>query len=136
MKSITLKQAKQLKVGTILYQSSATNADGTPARWRITGEVKTWKRNPEKISVPMKHGMYLHSHLNEMNLEELSLIPYLSKRFTFGSAAKSFQRKKRIEGFKTQLDVHSGIAFPFVIVKWMKRPDSMPLNEICTPSSF
>jgi hypothetical protein len=26
--------------------------------WRVSGQVKTWKRQPEKFSFPIKYGMY------------------------------------------------------------------------------
>lgn len=42
------------------------------------------------------------------------------KRFNFLSDAKSFQSKKRREGYKTKLEKHAGIANPYSIVKWKK----------------
>lgn len=122
MKHITLEQARQLKIGTTLYQPSATNADGSPVRWRVTGKVKNWKRHPEMILVPIKYGLKLHSHLNANNLVELSLTPYWSKRFAFGSVAAAFQRKKRKEGFRTQMEVHAGLGEPYTLVMWEEKP--------------
>lgn len=61
---ITLEQAKQLTYGDILYCNTITNADNkTPARWRVNGQVKTWKRDPNRIQIPIKHGLYDHSYL-------------------------------------------------------------------------
>ena len=39
--SITLTQAKALGHGTVLHHATAKNADGTPLRVRVAGEVKT-----------------------------------------------------------------------------------------------
>lgn len=34
------------------------NADGTPMRFRVSGQLKTWKRDTTRIYLPMKHGVY------------------------------------------------------------------------------
>ena len=60
---ITLQQAKALYVGQILHHVSFKNADGTPLRARVTGTVKTWKRDPNRIRVPLKHGLYQYGEL-------------------------------------------------------------------------
>lgn len=70
---ISLNQAKKLKQGTILYHLWGRNADGTAQRWRVNGKVKTWKRNPLKVQVPLKHGMYSYDYLTENTLHTLSL---------------------------------------------------------------
>jgi hypothetical protein len=53
---ITLEQAKQLKPGDILI-----NEHGK--RWRVNGQVKTWKTDNERIRVPLKHGLYAYDAL-------------------------------------------------------------------------
>ena len=60
---ITLEQAKQLKHGDILYCNTMTNADGSPQRWRVNGQVKTWKRDLYRIQIPLKYGLYNYSYL-------------------------------------------------------------------------
>lgn len=70
---ITLEQAKQLKHGQILHHAQARNADGTPQRWRVSGKVKTWKRSPHRVEVPLKHGLYSHRHLTEEDLDAFCL---------------------------------------------------------------
>lgn len=61
---ITFKQAKQLKFGDMLYCNTITMADGkTPARWRVNGKVKTWKRDPYRLEIPLKYGLYNFSYL-------------------------------------------------------------------------
>ena len=73
MEPITLEQAKELKIGTILYHKTAKNADGSPQRWKVFGKVEIWKRDSSKVSVPLKRGMYTFSHLTERNLYYFSL---------------------------------------------------------------
>jgi hypothetical protein len=70
---ITLEQAKSLKSGTILYHTSNKNADNTPQRWRVNGAVKTWKRSPERVQVPLKHGLRTYDYLTEDTLDLLTL---------------------------------------------------------------
>ncbi len=55
---MTLDEAKQLTHGQTVYHVNNRNADGTPQRWRVSGQVKTWKRDASRIRVPMKHGLY------------------------------------------------------------------------------
>lgn len=136
MKHITLEQAKQLKVDTILYHLQNKNADDSPQRWKVNGKVKLWKRHPERIQVPMKHGLRQCDYLTENDLEIVSLTPYWQRHFHLTSDALSFQRKKWKEGFKTQIEGYYGIGCPYTLVKWEVKKDSMPLQEICTPSSF
>jgi hypothetical protein len=70
---ITLEQAKNLKFGQILYHVHNRNADGTAQRWCVNGKVRTWKRSPEKVYVPLKYGMYGYGRLWEHNLDILCL---------------------------------------------------------------
>lgn len=51
---LTLELAKQLKPGDVLYAADITNKNGEAQRWRVNGKVKTWKRDPGKIYVPLK----------------------------------------------------------------------------------
>lgn len=66
---ITLEQAKQLNYGDILYHKSITNSDGTPQRWRVNGKPKTWKRDPNRIKVPLKYGLYSYGELTNGSFE-------------------------------------------------------------------
>ena len=70
---ITLEQAKQLQYRQTLYHVSNRNADGTPQRWRVNGAVKLWKRSPERIQVPIKHGLYSYDYITEHDLELVCL---------------------------------------------------------------
>lgn len=70
---ITLKQAKNLEYGDIIHHTANKNADGTPQRWRVNGRVKLWKRSPNRVQIPIKHGLYDFDYLteNELNLVNL-----------------------------------------------------------------
>ena len=70
---ITLEQAKALKNGTILHHVNFKNSDGTPQRWRVNGKVKTWKTWPDRVKVPLKHGLYSYDYLTERNLDLVDL---------------------------------------------------------------
>ena len=54
--SITLEQAKALRPGDILI-------DTRGKRWKVNGQVKRWKREPDRIHVPLKHGLYAYDSL-------------------------------------------------------------------------
>jgi len=70
---ITLAQAKKLKSDQIVYTPGFYNADGTTQRWRVNGMPKTWVKSPEKVKVPIKHGMYDHMYITEENLYGFTL---------------------------------------------------------------
>lgn len=79
---MTFKELTNLKVGDIIYHKSLRNADGSPARARVTGKVRRWKRNPGRVVVPCRHGLrnnfYIgtdvtcHPHWNFMTQESLT----------------------------------------------------------------
>ena len=73
--AITLEQAKSLKYGDVLHHAVNKNADGTPQRWRVNGKVKLWKRSPNRIQVPLKHGLRSYDYLTENDLELVNLEP-------------------------------------------------------------
>jgi len=74
-------QAKKLRHGQTLYHIAHINADGTAQRWRVSGKPKTWARNPERIKIPVKHGLYNHGYVTESDLSLMSLIePKRKKR--------------------------------------------------------
>lgn len=70
---ITIDQAKALRVGDILYHVTYINHDKTPQRWRVSGKVKTWKRDVGRVQVPIKHGLYTCDYLTENNLHLMRL---------------------------------------------------------------
>ena len=70
---ITLEQAKQLRYRQTLYHAINRNSDGTPQRWRVNGMVKTWKRNPNRVQIPLKYGLYGYDYLTENDLHLVCL---------------------------------------------------------------
>lgn len=69
LKPITLDEAKQLKYRDELYLRDM----GKLSKCRVNGQVKTWKRSPKKVQVPLKAGLYEFGYLTENNLERFSL---------------------------------------------------------------
>jgi hypothetical protein len=70
---MTLEQAKSLQFGQIIHHREFKNADKTPARYKVNGKVKTWKRSLDKVKVPLKRGLYEFGYLTESNLDEFEL---------------------------------------------------------------
>lgn len=70
---MTLEQAKALRPGQTVHHRAATNSDGTPQRWKVNGQVKTWKRSPERVQVPVKHGLYRYGYITESDLAEFDI---------------------------------------------------------------
>ena len=70
---ITLEQAKKLKIGDTLYHLQNQNADDSPQRWRVNGKVKRWIREPDRIEVPLKHGLNDYFHLGNYHLSQFHL---------------------------------------------------------------
>lgn len=66
---ITLEQAKALTDGNMLHHVTFKNADNTPARFKVNGGVKRWKREPDRIRVPLKHGLYGYGYLTNGTFE-------------------------------------------------------------------
>lgn len=73
--AITLEQAKKLERGTVLHHATRRNADGTPQRWRVNGKVKTWKTQPNRVQIPVKHGLRDYNYVTENELEFVDLEP-------------------------------------------------------------
>lgn len=70
---ITLDQAKNLQPGQVIYSTLYKNADGSAQRWRVNGKVKTWKTQPGRFCVPLKHGLYDYDYLTELCLKDFAL---------------------------------------------------------------
>ena len=63
-------EAKGLQFGEKLHLHILRgNARGTE-RWRVNGQVRTWKRTPERFLVPLKHGLYDYFYMSENNCIE------------------------------------------------------------------
>ena len=70
---ITLDQAKSLGYGDTIYSKYYNNADGTPQRFKVNGQVKVWKRTPNRVQVPLKRGLYEFGYLDESELNDFCL---------------------------------------------------------------
>ena len=73
MKALTLRQAKDLQLGTILYHRTEKNSDGSPTRWKVNGKAKVWKQDTTRVKVPVKNGMYNYDYITETELSSVSL---------------------------------------------------------------
>ena len=78
---MTLEQAKALKRGDVLHYGPRckvfTGPRGgrhvTVERWRVNGKVKRWKRSPDRIAVPLKHGLYAYSTMGQHDVDSFHL---------------------------------------------------------------
>lgn len=70
---LTLEQALQLQHGQTLYQLDAFNSDGSYRRWRVSGKVRTWKRDKNRVEIPIKHGLYSNDTLTPAWFSRVSL---------------------------------------------------------------
>jgi len=73
MKTITLNEAKNLKHGQIIYHTIHKNSDGTAQRWKVNGKVQTWKKDLNRVKIPVKYGMYRYDYITENELDLISL---------------------------------------------------------------
>ena len=64
---------EKLYLGRVIYHRYLKNADGSPQKWRINGKLKTWKRQPNRFSIPIKRGLWEYGYLTESNLEDFNL---------------------------------------------------------------
>ena len=77
---MTLEEAKNLQWNDILHCEPCKRTIGPRGgitthveAWRINGVVKRWKRQPDRIRVPIKHGMRDYAYLENVDL------PYFHK---------------------------------------------------------
>jgi|TARA_R100000789_G_C2924934_1_gene127475 hypothetical protein len=62
---ITIEQVKKLNYQDTIHHNDLKNADGTCQRWRINGQLKTWKRTPNRFKLPVKHGLYAYDYITQ-----------------------------------------------------------------------
>jgi hypothetical protein len=74
---ITHKEALELKRGDILIDSRGK-------RWKVNGKVQTWKRDPFRLRVPLKHGLYVYDALTETDFLEDDGNEHVCKLLTKG----------------------------------------------------
>lgn len=66
---ITKSIADSLTKGQILHHVSVKNADKTPMRVRVNGQVKTWKTRPDQFRIPVKHGLRDCGYIDNNNAQ-------------------------------------------------------------------
>ena len=64
--AITLEQAKQLKYRDILVFTDNT---GKKYNLYVTGQVKTWKKDQNRIKIPVKWGLYRYGYITNGSFE-------------------------------------------------------------------
>lgn len=72
--SITLEQAKELKYRETLI-------DGYGKRWYVNGKITTWKTDPTRIRVPLKHGLYSYDALTTEDFDAEGVCEWLTKEY-------------------------------------------------------
>lgn len=65
---ITKEEAITAKLGDVLHAGKCSLEWKPPVeRWRVNGRCLVWKRQPQKFSLPIKHGLYHYERLTELN---------------------------------------------------------------------
>jgi hypothetical protein len=67
---MTKDQLAALHPGDTLHHTRAANADGTPLRARVNGRMRTWKRDPDRFQLPMKHGLRHCFYIDQTDCHE------------------------------------------------------------------
>ena len=70
---IRLEDAKKIMPGQILFCVKFKNLEGRPVPCVVYEGVKTWKRDPSKLKIPIKHGHRDFVCLTEDDLDLLFL---------------------------------------------------------------
>jgi hypothetical protein len=55
---LTKEQAVTLPVGAVLFNTSKIGKDKRPVRVRVNGRCQTWKKVPDRWSLPVKYGLH------------------------------------------------------------------------------
>ncbi len=70
---IRLEDAKKLIPGQILFCVKFKNPQGRPVPCMVNEEVKTWKKDPSKLKIPIKSGHHDFVYFTENDLHLLFL---------------------------------------------------------------
>ncbi len=68
-RSITFEEAKTLHAGD--HIKMVDHSGKAWANVKINGKVQLWKRNPDRISIPCKYGMYETFRLNQSDFDRI-----------------------------------------------------------------
>jgi hypothetical protein len=66
---ITKEIALTLRHRQTLEHKTLKNADKTPLRCRVNGNVKTWKTRPKDFQIPVKYGIKACFYITQDNGE-------------------------------------------------------------------
>ena len=66
---ITLEQAKKLEYGDHIYYVDAGRKGFQVYRVKVNGKPQTWKRNPQRVRIPCKYGLYQYFNLWHWDLD-------------------------------------------------------------------
>lgn len=69
---MNLRQAKALKTGQIVHYTGRgpCGKNNAVIRVKVNGAVLTWKRDPDRVKVPVKRGLYEYTYITESNLSD------------------------------------------------------------------
>jgi len=62
---MNLQEAKNLQYGEHIIHIE------TNRRFKVNGKPKTWKRNLERVLIPVKYGLYVYGYFDETEIEQL-----------------------------------------------------------------
>lgn len=63
--ALTLEEAKALRSREVII-------DNHGRRWYVNGAVKRWKTDPDRIRVPLKHGLYTYGQLTNDDFDPIA----------------------------------------------------------------
>lgn len=70
--AITLIEARNLQYREVLVEPNGV-------RWYVNGRVKTWKKDPLRMEVPLKHGLYTFGRLISSDFDKDGVCNFLTK---------------------------------------------------------
>lgn len=69
---LTLEEAKKLQYNDVLV-------DSWGKRWYVKGAVKLWKRDKNRIRVPLKHGLYVYGALTGADFDSDNVCRWMTR---------------------------------------------------------
>ena len=78
--TISLSQAKKLRYGNHIYNKRSYYSNGCRRVVKVNGAPKTWKKNPHRVQIPYKYGMYEYGYITESDLDDWSIKDKCYKR--------------------------------------------------------
>jgi len=71
---MTVDEMKSLQYGDHILYDGIDQRTGKPKTFRlkVNGKPKTWKRQPEKVQVPVKWGLYTYDYMTEVQAAQCS----------------------------------------------------------------